>query len=1182
MSKFQPTVVIGIGGTGKNILLSLKKMIVENSPNGMADFPVLKLFSVDTDNRVGTVKTELKTITEDLGLDPNTEMFRLGGDGITREPDLEAFPAIDGWFPASKRYMLNPSSLSAGASQMKPVGRFSFAWNEEALERQIYKLFGDIVDPAKAKMYGIGEKNLSDFTNVFICGSLAGGTGSGIFLDMAYLVRSVAAQRNMVVEIYGMLALASIFDSISGDIKLKPNCYASLVELDHFMNRDNFKNGKRNFFAAYRNKDKDLGTAANNSPFDYPYIFDKTNEGGLALGSQKDFSEMVARFVYLLTGSAVSVSGRGGGTDSCDVAGRWQSISNNIKNAVDTNDIQKGKPIIYRSMGAFALVYPRRRITQACAYKLASDYLRIILDTSYQQTPEIDNLVERFLNDSRTNPDNGLLEEEFDLFRSSADEAAASSFLGHVSETADYKVSECESADKKDLEDIVRRFKEDMDSELAKFRAQNSSRAKAVRDAFVRALDRRMAAFVDLNLAEDTANPFPDGGKRMVRGSLARARDFLTALRRKFTDAEEKYRKAEETSREQARSLEDEYEIRMDELREAVNSFIPGKAKIRERVEGAIQACSRCVMARQNNLVSAWIRQLLNEITENNMHIADGILKAIDEKCLNVKNGVGKLKRIQAEVEEYIYKSRGGASMDFCEVIFDYRTDVEEMFGKVMADSGENLIYENLSKALKSPEGYGEAYEKLGASLPEPRILAVLLRNAEEPFFGPVSEVDISDRVLERADILENLKSGTYTSNAKVYVRLTDEMSKAGLPSRGTEVFCVTIPNEVEYDKNCKELIKRDTGVNHVCPFEPGGEMANAEERCPREGKCLKAMILRGAGTDLEIIPSDNKSEINIFKTTAGFPLRAVATVSGPYREAYAKQVERDRAENEKNGVGNEESLHMFGPVKFSDLDAQSVNLSAVKEAFKRKLLLAYALERLSIERLSVKFLSQRALVAGRKDFDCELGGSFGEAAELSLSIRLGDIGKVREVEAGVAYELGLFRTPEEMDELYRLLKVAYDRLVEERPADMGYDDVEIIDKLSVELCGRRVYTPDFDPTKNRHMEGKKAAAAAAAQSAEPCPPPPPADGTGVVPPPVVEMQHSYSLSVGGKSYGPYPVDTLRGYIATGQFAPQSMVWMAGMKDWTPAENVPELAALFAPPPVTDAPPAPPAPPPLA
>ena len=57
MSKFQPTVVIGIGGTGKNILLSLKKMIVENSPNGMADFPVLKLFSVDTDNRLGTVKT---------------------------------------------------------------------------------------------------------------------------------------------------------------------------------------------------------------------------------------------------------------------------------------------------------------------------------------------------------------------------------------------------------------------------------------------------------------------------------------------------------------------------------------------------------------------------------------------------------------------------------------------------------------------------------------------------------------------------------------------------------------------------------------------------------------------------------------------------------------------------------------------------------------------------------------------------------------------------------------------------------------------------------------------------------------------------------------------------------------------------------------------------------------------
>ena len=46
---YQPTLVIGLGGTGKNIILALKKMIAENCEHGMADFPFLKMLSIDTD-----------------------------------------------------------------------------------------------------------------------------------------------------------------------------------------------------------------------------------------------------------------------------------------------------------------------------------------------------------------------------------------------------------------------------------------------------------------------------------------------------------------------------------------------------------------------------------------------------------------------------------------------------------------------------------------------------------------------------------------------------------------------------------------------------------------------------------------------------------------------------------------------------------------------------------------------------------------------------------------------------------------------------------------------------------------------------------------------------------------------------------------------------------------------------
>ena len=217
--------------------------------------------------------------------------------------------------------------------------------------------------------------------------------------------------------------------------------------------------------------------------------------------------------------------------------------------------------------------------------------------------------------------------------------------------------------------------------------------------------------------------------------------------------------------------------------------------------------------------------------------------------------------------------------------------------------------------------------------------------------------------------------------------------------------------------------------------------------------------------------------------------------------------------------------------------------------------------------------------MANKRDFDCDLGRSFEEASELSESIRIDEMEKVGEVEAGVAYELGLFRTEEEMARLYELLKEAYDRLSAERPEGMSDGDVEILDKLSMELCKKHVNLNTFDPTKNRHMQAKDEKKGTAAP---PPPPPPPPAAPSTLPPPVVERSRSYNLSINKKSYGPYTVETLRGYVSEGRFAPQTLVWSPGFPGWVPASDVPELAALFAPPPPPGTPPEPPAPPPVA
>lgn len=64
--------------------------------------------------------------------------------------------------------------------------------------------------------------------------------------------------------------------------------------------------------------------------------------------------------------------------------------------------------------------------------------------------------------------------------------------------------------------------------------------------------------------------------------------------------------------------------------------------------------------------------------------------------------------------------------------------------------------------------------------------------------------------------------------------------------------------------------------------------------------------------------------------------------------------------------------------------------------------------------------------------------------------------------------------------------------------------------------------------------------------------------------PPPLPAQSAYFVAVSGAQTGPHGLDALRQQAATGTLTRESLVWMQGMPAWTPAAQVPELAALFA------------------
>ncbi|HEX5067354.1 MAG TPA: SPFH domain-containing protein [Myxococcota bacterium] len=65
----------------------------------------------------------------------------------------------------------------------------------------------------------------------------------------------------------------------------------------------------------------------------------------------------------------------------------------------------------------------------------------------------------------------------------------------------------------------------------------------------------------------------------------------------------------------------------------------------------------------------------------------------------------------------------------------------------------------------------------------------------------------------------------------------------------------------------------------------------------------------------------------------------------------------------------------------------------------------------------------------------------------------------------------------------------------------------------------------------------------------------------GATPPPAPAVWH---IAEGGRSVGPLSVEDIARAAAQGRVTPDTLVWSAGLRDWTPARAVPALASLFA------------------
>ena len=284
----RPALVIGLGGTGQWILTFLKKDLLEYNQGVMPSN--VKLLAFDTiaqpqakekgaavgggdEIRIGGI--ELRTNDEFIHLGKNNPDIFHWAEGIVNS---NKHSHISSWFQAEEYVRTLPKdafNLSTGAGQIRQFGRMA--------------IINDLGQPGNSSIWSRireemkkigGGAAANNKLEVIIAGSFAGGTGAGMFIDMAILLRKIAQtelgdENKFIVR--GFFVLPSAFGLSGQDaqkLEMQARSFAAWRELDRFMIKSpNF--GVRHI--QYHGSHSSLkAVPVNTRPFDACYLIDSS------------------------------------------------------------------------------------------------------------------------------------------------------------------------------------------------------------------------------------------------------------------------------------------------------------------------------------------------------------------------------------------------------------------------------------------------------------------------------------------------------------------------------------------------------------------------------------------------------------------------------------------------------------------------------------------------------------------------------------------------------------------------------------------------------------------------------------------------------------------------------------------------------------------------------------------
>jgi len=238
----RPAIVIGLGGTGQWVLTFLKKDLLEIGGGVMP--PGVKLLSFDTTStttaktgQAGKREEEEDIRAGSVRLVEGKEFIPIGDNVGALASEIAAGKHSHlQWFPArSFISKLPPAAFNTkeGSGQIRHMGRITVFRDLAAINQS------KVLSHLRAAMLDLQGKVSRDMQlEIIIVSSLAGGTGAGMLVDIALLVRAQAAKlvaNNYVVRGFFILPRAFAVGGLGEGRDMLARSFAAWRELDRFM-----------------------------------------------------------------------------------------------------------------------------------------------------------------------------------------------------------------------------------------------------------------------------------------------------------------------------------------------------------------------------------------------------------------------------------------------------------------------------------------------------------------------------------------------------------------------------------------------------------------------------------------------------------------------------------------------------------------------------------------------------------------------------------------------------------------------------------------------------------------------------------------------------------------------------------------------------------------------------------